>query len=717
SDVSLVVEQIYHAKMDSDRMIAIRMSNDPGIVDSILRNDTGQVQTIVGQYVANMRDVPSDIARDENILQVKIPAEKQTHPDGDNVTRVMAPPGSFFDSNLMRHAITIMDRNGTVLTSSPAYQKTDRVTIGLLRDTLNGTGFSVTEVLPDQVIFDDRFPGQANTTITEDSLAIVNVEPVRDGNGTIIGAISISEVLNDGRDIVNTITDNTDAYCTVFQNDTSIATTLLDSDGRYAMGAKAPGKISSKVLLESKTAEGIYEINNLTLYVRCEPLANEDNATVGMLFVGYDVGPGLARLSEMREQGIATSLAALIIAIVIGYVIAGTITRPIKRIVTIANSIAAGNLDTPVDTGESGGEIGELSGAIKIMVNTMVTDIKERISFNQSVLESISDPMLVVDNAGKITLFNEPASRISGIPQNEALNRPMQDVFRLEPGRESMEDILESRDSVQGFEKTLVTGAGDRAIMLGTSAPVRNATGEIIGKIIMLHDVTKERASEEKIRHSLQEKEILLKEIHHRVKNNLQIISSLLSLQSGYITDKQTLSMFKEGQDRVKSMALIHEKLYESSDIARIDFTEYVKNLAGYLVRSYVTESSRVKLTVVADDISLEIDNAVPCGLIINELVTNSLKYAFPDGRRGEIRIELRRIGDPANNEYRMAVIDNGIGLPPEIDIRKTKSLGLQLVTMLTDQIHGDIQVSRENGTACTITFRDVRNKRNGSAR
>ncbi len=212
--------------------------------------------------------------------------------------------------------------------------------------------------------------------------------------------------------------------------------------------------------------------------------------------------------------------------------------------------------------------------------------------------------------------------------------------------------------------------------------------------------------SEKQIKESLTEKEVLLREIHHRVKNNMQIISSLLRLQSGYITEKKYMDMFKESQNRIISMSLIHEKLYQSKGLARIDFNEYIRDLVNGLFHSYGVSGS-IALNIDGKDVSLGVDSAIPCGLIINELVTNSLKHAFPEGREGEIRISLRSIEE---NMIELLVSDNGVCIPEDVDIRKTESLGLHLVTILVEnQLHGEINLNRSKGTEFQIKFRDVK--------
>ena len=195
----------------------------------------------------------------------------------------------------------------------------------------------------------------------------------------------------------------------------------------------------------------------------------------------------------------------------------------------------------------------------------------------------------------------------------------------------------------------------------------------------------------------------MLKEIHHRVKNNLQIISSLLKLQSRSITDKQTLSIFSESQSRIRTMALIHESLYQSNDLSRVNFAEYITKLVTNLFRSYEINSSNIKPVVNIDDnVYLEIDIAVPCGLIINELISNSLKYAFPWGEKGKIKIALHSSNE---RDLTLIVSDNGVGIPKDLDLHQTKTLGLQLVINLVEQLEGDLKINSDNGTEFIITF------------
>ncbi|MEI6457219.1 MAG: histidine kinase dimerization/phosphoacceptor domain -containing protein [bacterium] len=207
--------------------------------------------------------------------------------------------------------------------------------------------------------------------------------------------------------------------------------------------------------------------------------------------------------------------------------------------------------------------------------------------------------------------------------------------------------------------------------------------------------------AEEKIKASLLEKETMLKEIHHRVKNNLQVISSLLGLQSSYVQGEQSRKIFQESQDRVSTMAKIHTMLYQSEDMSRVDFGSFIRDLAGRLQQSYGIAGSPIEVHVDVADVSLTIETSIPCGLILNELVSNALKHAFPEGRGGEVNISMTR----ARDQFTLTVQDNGIGFPEAMDFHNTKSLGLELVNLLVGQINGTIDLQVKGGTTFTITF------------
>jgi len=214
--------------------------------------------------------------------------------------------------------------------------------------------------------------------------------------------------------------------------------------------------------------------------------------------------------------------------------------------------------------------------------------------------------------------------------------------------------------------------------------------------------VTERRRAEEVIRTALEEKNTLLEEIHHRVKNNLQVVSSLLQLQSAYAKNEEDVAMFKECQNRVRTMAMVHERLYRSQNLASIDFGEHVRDLASMLASSYPQAAAHVQLFTEAESVLLELETAIPAGLIVNELVSNALKHAFPDGRRGTLKVSLH---SPAPGQVLLSVEDDGVGLPPGFDWDQAHSLGLRMVHDLARQIRGTLEVRQNDGTTFALSF------------
>ncbi len=223
----------------------------------------------------------------------------------------------------------------------------------------------------------------------------------------------------------------------------------------------------------------------------------------------------------------------------------------------------------------------------------------------------------------------------------------------------------------------------------------------------------KHKLAEQQIKASLSEKEVLLREVHHRVKNNMQVISSLLSLQSGQIKDREYADKFNDSRNRIRSMALVHEKLYQSKDMANIDFNDYVKTLANSLFSFYEILSRTISLEIDVEDIVLGVDTAIPCGLIINELLSNCLKHAFSNGKDGSITISFKKDKIEGKTSYELIISDNGVGIAESIDIKNTESLGLQLImTLVEHQLQGRLNLIRTGGTKFIINFREINYKK-----
>jgi two-component sensor histidine kinase len=222
------------------------------------------------------------------------------------------------------------------------------------------------------------------------------------------------------------------------------------------------------------------------------------------------------------------------------------------------------------------------------------------------------------------------------------------------------------------------------------------------GIVTVVRDITNRLNAEEQIRQSLIEKEILLKEIHHRVKNNLQIIKSLLSLQLKFVKDKTAANFISESMNRITSISIIHELFYKYKDITKIEFNNYICKIVSHLFNVYGVDSSKISAEYNLTGISLGIDTAIPCGLIINELLTNCLKYAFPDVRKGKILIEMKK---NENDTISLILKDDGIGMPDNFDMANPPSMGMQLVLTLVKQMDGNIELERNKGTKFVINF------------
>ena len=344
-----------------------------------------------------------------------------------------------------------------------------------------------------------------------------------------------------------------------------------------------------------------------------------------------------------------------------------------------------------------------IGGVSHLLAMTLdITDRKrsyEKANQLASIVQSSDDAVIAKDLHGIITSWNPGAQRIYGYTEQEAIGSPIS--ILLPPGHEREGDEIIERllngEHIEHYEAVRRTRAGELRLMSLTVSPVRDADGRVIAASTIGRDITEKRRVEDAIRRSLREKEIMLKEIHHRVKNNLQIISSLLSLQAGKSRDTEVLRAFDESQRRVRTMAMVHEQLYRSQNFASIDFGENLKRIAQELVGAYGRPGIRLELAV--EPVTLAIDNAIPCGLIANELLSNALKHAFPDQRTGTVTVGLQ-IHAPDMAELRVS--DDGIGLPEgKRGCTNPTTLGMTLVTSLTEQIDGTLTCSPSPG--CTF--------------
>lgn len=307
---------------------------------------------------------------------------------------------------------------------------------------------------------------------------------------------------------------------------------------------------------------------------------------------------------------------------------------------------------------------------------------------------------------GQIVSWNDGAERVLGYTEAEITGQPSSVLFvpedraSGEPGREVSEALRNGRSE---NERWHVRKDGTRFWCSGVLTRIDDSQGRMRGFAKIMRDETERRQAKEQITRSLAEKEVLLREIHHRVKNNLQVITSLLMLQSDTVEDDATRTMFEEAVNRVRTIGDIHELLYRSPDLAQVDFNLCLNRLAETLRSFYGIDPNRIAVRVHAQKTRLELVKAIPCGLLVNELLTNALKHGFPEGRSGEIRVTL----ECARGTCVLEVADNGIGVPHEVTVENTTSLGLKLVSVLAQQLQGELRLERNGGTRFIISFPD----------
>ncbi len=323
-----------------------------------------------------------------------------------------------------------------------------------------------------------------------------------------------------------------------------------------------------------------------------------------------------------------------------------------------------------------------------------------------NLLDNMPDAIYFKDRQHRFLRSNRVyASSLGLTDPKEAVGKTARDFLQAEAA-----EALEAED-----DRVLTTGtpttdtlampvepAGRPVWLSTTRAPIRDEQGEVAGLVAIARDVSDTKEKEERLQAALAEKNLLLGEIHHRVKNNLQVVSSLLDLQSDRVDNPAVLELLRDSCNRVRSMAMIHQALYELGGFAEVDFAGFLDTLVPTLFESYGTDPSRITLAIDASGVQLPIKMAIPCGLLVNELIANALKHAFPDGRSGEIKVKLAK---EADHQVRLSVSDDGAGLPEGTDLEQAGTLGLQLVGLLAEQLGATMTVERAQPTRFTLRF------------
>mgnify|MGYP002631019299 CR=1 FL=1 len=357
-------------------------------------------------------------------------------------------------------------------------------------------------------------------------------------------------------------------------------------------------------------------------------------------------------------------------------------------------------------------EKGETVGAMGVSRDiTSLKKAEEELRLSEERHRAIYDQAYIgiarIAKMGRFLLVNERLCDMLDYSADELYKKTFYELGVQEEVEESLVDwdqLLSGKINNFSREETYVRKDGELLSANVTVSLVRDTNDNPNYFVAIFEDITERKEYERQLEKSIKEKEVLLKEVHHRVKNNMQVISSILNLQSSYIDDETALSILRESQDRIKSMSFVHESLYQSNTLSEVNFSEYIQNIARNLFHSYGRPQGGLRLDFELEEVFLNLDTSIPCGLIINEIVSNSLKYAFEGRESGIIKIEFSKLSD---GKLKLIVSDNGIGLPDNFDIENAESLGLQLVTTLITQVSGALEIDTTNGTRFNIVFKE----------
>ncbi len=448
--------------------------------------------------------------------------------------------------------------------------------------------------------------------------------------------------------------------------------------------------------------------------------------TYGRVEIGFSITDTDEIIAGAKNKSIAFAGIEMILTAIFSLILGVYLTRSINDLRSGSQNIAAGKLGYQIKV-KGNDEISAAADAfneMSIKLQQLENDhsrhctelAKSELTYRKT-FETTPIGMFHSTPGGKLIQANTSLAKILGYNSPEELishvnTTSIAEALYVDPSKRSLilDEILDN-DDWPTYENEYRCRNGKIITANLRIHSVYNGDGSVQYLEGFIEDITEHKKADQMIRASLKEKDLLLKEVHHRVKNNMQIISSLLNLQSKHAEDKQYNEMFTESKNRIRTMSLVHEHLYQSKDLANIDFHKYINSLGRNLFISYDINANDIQLEIDAKDMTLGIDLAIPCGLIINELLSNSLKHAFPDGRKGRLFISLKHIasGTKDKTKYELIVRDNGIGIPETKNIRELHSLGLQLVVNLTEhQLQGSLDMHRNDGTLFTIIFTEM---------
>lgn len=392
--------------------------------------------------------------------------------------------------------------------------------------------------------------------------------------------------------------------------------------------------------------------------------------------------------------GIAT-IFALMIAISLTFFLYRSIANPIEKLVDAAQNIAQGNLDDRIDY-KSNDELGQLSQTFNNMAESLSRTTVSR-DYVDSIIESMADLLIVTDEEYIISRINSAGLQMLDCRKEELLGKPAESIFK-EGNKSHLFDDNEQSENVTIKGAELLVDNEEELPVNVSKGVLQNRQGVIEGYVVVASDISSEKEAQQKIQKSLKEKEVMLAEIHHRVKNNLAVISGLLQMQIWESENDLAASALRQSQLRVQSIALVHEKLYQTESLSFIELDKYIHDLLQNIENTYINENSNIEITTNLENIVLNVNQAIPCSLLINELVVNALKHAFEDDQEGRIDISIKEL----QKQITLTVKDNGKGFPQEED---SESVGVTLIKTLVKQLNGKVNFETKDGAYITVSF------------
>ncbi len=532
---------------------------------------------------------------------------------------------------------------------------------------------------------------------------------VDDENGNFIGVLKVVLNIEEVISAINDAVVDKKYETAKFKLITNESKIIYDSEGTYDF----LDDMSREKYLKEFTSNSGYCLNRgvagksdkLIAYVRSD--GYRDYRGLGwMLIVEYEAEEIFIPVARLRSILLTISLVVAMIGVLIGLIFSRSISVPLGKLKNATIEIGKGKLDTRIKI-VSKDEIGQLAFSFNKMSedlqksNYALHESQERL---QAIIDNSTAIIYLKDTLGRYILINRQYETLFNISKECIIDKTDYDIFPKEIADAFQRNdgkVLETEHPLE-FEE-IVQYRDVLRSYISLKFPLANTKDVIYGICGISTEITKRKHAEEQIKASLKEKEVLLNEVNHRVKNNLQIILSLLDMSSMQAQNQETIEMFAEAQNRVASISFIHSQLYESEKFDEIDMGWHIKELSWNLLKAYSKEET-ITLDIKSTRVLLPVTQAVPCALVLNELISNSLKHAYLDGQQGTISISMKQ----SNNSTILAIVkDNGVGIPDEIDIEKAKSLGLKLVrNIVYKQLNGIIKCCRSGGTEFTVEFK-----------